>query len=341
MTHSSPVVCFGAGNLGRRVARAVHPVLFCDNKSSLWGTAVDCIPVDSPKAAVEHYPDATFVVSIWHPSRIDTMETRVNQLKLLGASNVIPFWSLFAEHPNLLPNLFWALPDFYAAHGDEIQQGRALLDSEGKVEFDRQMKLRLEHWSDQVIAAGAQYFPDDLVQLSHNEVFVDCGAYDGDTISEFRRASNDQFDRIIAFEPDPDNFSALRSAASGDSRITVHPYAVGARRETLHFEVGGTGARVSSDGACEVQAISLDEALDGLAPTYIKFDIEGSEPDALQGAWKTITTHRPKLAVCAYHLPDHLWKMPTMLNKLQPNSLLTLRAHCADGFDCVCYCIPR
>jgi len=192
-----------------------------------------------------------------------------------------------------------------------------------------------------MIAAGAQYFPDDLFRLNQNEVFVDCGAYDGDTITEFRRAINNQFDCIIAFEPDPGNFSALRSAVNGDSRIAVHPYAVGARREALYFEGGGTGARVSSAGQCEVQAISLDEALDGLAPSYIKFDIEGSEPDALDGARKTLIAHRPKLAVCAYHVPDHLWKIPTMLNELLPNSLLTLRAHCSDGFDCVCYCIPR
>lgn len=270
------------------------------------------------------------------------MARRINQLNSLGAVHVVPFWSLLAEYRDLLlPNLFWELPDYYAERSDEIERGRSLLDTEGKAEFTRQMKLRLGDWTDQVIAPGTQYFPDGLFQLSHNEVFVDCGAYDGDTITEFRRAINDQFDRIIAFEPDPDNFLALRSTVDGDPRITVKPFAVGARRETLHFEVGGTGARVSSVGTAEVQALSLDEALDGLAPSYIKFDIEGSEPDALQGARKTIAAHRPKLAVCAYHLPDHLWKIPTMLNELQPNSTLTLRAHCADGFDCVCYCIPR
>jgi FkbM family methyltransferase len=323
------------------VARAVHPVLFCDNNSLLWQTRVDGIPVASPKTAVERFPTATFVVAIWHPSQTDTMAGRISQLKSLGASSVIPFWSLFAANRDLLlPNLFWELPDYYAARGHQMERGRALLDSEGRAEFDRQMRLRRGDLFDQVIAAGAQYFPEGLFKLSQNEIFVDCGAYDGDTIAEFRRATSGQFERIIAFEPDPDNFTALRSAVNGDSRIEVHRYAVGARRETLRFAVGGTGARVSSTGACEVQAISLDEVLAGTAPTYIKFDIEGSEPDALAGAHKTVTTHRPKMAVCAYHAPDHLWSIPILLSELLPHSRLTLRAHCADGFDCVCYCIP-
>src|SRR5262245_38376369 len=123
MTNSLPIVCFGAGNLGRRVARAVHPVLFCDNNSSLWGTKIESIPVDSPQAAVELYPNATFVVAIWHPSRTDTMASRMNQLNSLGASNVTPFWSLFADYRELLPNLFWELPDYYNARSNEIEQG--------------------------------------------------------------------------------------------------------------------------------------------------------------------------------------------------------------------------
>lgn len=103
--NSSPIVCFGAGNLGRRVARAVHPVLFCDNNSSLRGTKVDSIPIDPPKAAVALHSDATFVVTMLHPSRDETMSDRMNQLKSLGASNAIPFWSLFAKYRDLLPNL--------------------------------------------------------------------------------------------------------------------------------------------------------------------------------------------------------------------------------------------
>jgi len=341
MDFSGLTVILGAGNLGRRVARVLSPKLFCDNNRSLWGSSVDGIPVESPSEAIRHYPDATFVVAIWHPSRVEGIANRIAQLRLLGAQHVVSFTALLSQYGSaLLPHFLWAAPEYYAEHGSDIAQARALLDLRGREEFDRQIKLRMGDHSGQVIDSDSQYFPTDLFRLSDSEVFIDCGAYDGDTITEFRQASGDRFDKIIAFEPDVENFASLTTAVGGHPRISVRPYATGARRETLRFSVSGTGSHVSPTGTCEIQAITLDEALEGTAPTYIKFDIEGSEPDALEGARETITRHRPKLAVCVYHAPDHLWSIPLRLHEWLPESRLTLRTYNADGLDCVCYCIP-
>ena len=343
MTFSDQFVTFGAGNLGRRVAMAVHPVLICDSNPSLWGTVVEGIPVESPKTAVQHYPDASFVVAIWNPSRTQGMKELIALLRSLGAQNVVPFSALLPDYGDLLlPHLLWERPDYYREHEEEIGRARALLDSAGKAEFERQLQLRLGNFSDQVIDRGVTYFPADLFQLTQNEVFVDCGAYDGDTIAAFRSVTGDHFDRIIAFEPDPKNFAQLKSEVNDDRRIMLRPYATSARHETLRFVAGdGVASRISTTGTCEVESITLDEALDGFAPTFIKFDIEGSEPDAIEGGRKTISRHRPKMAVCLYHAPNHLWSIPLRLNELLPNSRFSLRTYYADGFDCVCYCLPR
>jgi FkbM family methyltransferase len=343
MSLPAPIICFGAGNLGRRVAAVIRPTLMCDSNPSLWGRMVEGVSVESPKAAIERYPEATFVVTIWSPSRTEGMQEHINQLYRLGARNVVPFYVLLSDHKDvLLPHLFWERPDYYRQYEKEAGRARALLDSAGQQEFDRQMRLRMGDFSGQVIDSGITYFPSDLFQVSGNEVFVDCGAYDGDTIAEFRRVSHDQFSRIIAFEPDPQNLSALRSALNGDARISLQPYATTARRETLRFAAGGgVASKISSTGTCEVQTITLDEALEGLAPTYIKFDIEGSELEALEGGRDTIVRNRPKMAVCVYHAPDHLWSLPLRLSELLPDSRFTLRTYYADGFDCVCYCLPN
>jgi len=342
MSPSPQFVILGAGNLGRRLARAIRPEMFCDNNRALWGTTWEDIPIESPETAVRRFPKATLIVAIWHPSRTERMEDRISQLRSLGASTVIPFSMLLGDYGAfLLPNMLWERPRFYAQHEAEISCARTLMDQEGREEFDRQMKLRLGDVSDQVIDAGPQYFPSDVFRLSTNEVFIDCGAYDGDTINEFRRVTGDRFQELIAFEPDPHNFAALTSAVNGDARIKVHPFATGARPERVHFALSGTGSRVSSTGTCEVEVVTLDDALNGIAPTFVKMDIEGSEPDAIAGASQIITRHRPKMAVCVYHAPDHLWKIPLQLEKLLPDSRFTLRTYCGDGFDCVCYCIPR
>lgn len=343
MTVSPPIICFGAGNLGRRVARAVRPLLFCDNSASLWHRTVDDIPVESPRAAIERYPDATFVVTIWNPSRTETMTGRLDFLRSLGASKVVPFTALLGEYGDVLaPHMLWERPSYYSAHENDINRARSLFDDQGRREFDRQMRLRYGDFSAQVIDQGIQYFPEDLFHLSQTETFVDGGAYDGDTIAEFRNATLDRFDRIVAFEPDPANFNALRSRVHGDARITLLPYATGARSETLRFaDGGGVASHVSSNGNCEIEAVTLDEALEGFAPTYIKLDIEGSEADTLEGGRETIARHRPKMAVCLYHLPDHLWAIPLRLSELLPDSLFSMRTYAADGFECVCYCVPR
>lgn len=336
----SPTVIFGAGNLGRRVARAVKASLFCDNNSKLWGTSIAGIPVESPSAAARLYPEATFVVAIWNPSRTETMLDRIGQLKKFGARTVIPFTELFDDYGNdLLPHLLWAKRDYYGPHRDEIAAGRALLDRAGREEFDRQMQVRSGEFLGQVIDPGTQYFPPEI-HLGSSEVFVDCGAFDGDTVTQFRNATRNLFRRIIAFEPDPVNLESLHKAANGDGRVSIQPYAVGARRETIHFTIAGAGSHLSQDGDCEVQVAPLDETLRDETPTYIKFDIEGSELDALEGGQETICRHRPKLAVCVYHVPNHLWRIPIKLHELLPDSKLTLRTYNADGFDCVCYCIP-
>jgi len=60
MTVSAPIVSFGAGNLGRRIARAIHPASICDNNPSLWDSVMEGVSIASPEVAVKRYPEATF-----------------------------------------------------------------------------------------------------------------------------------------------------------------------------------------------------------------------------------------------------------------------------------------
>lgn len=139
MSLFGPLVLFGAGNLGRRVARTLHPDLFCDNNRALWGTTFEGIPIESPETAVQRYANATFVITIWHPSRTEGMTARMDQLKSLGASNVVPFCALLAEYGDvLLPHGFWERPSYYSKHRGDIQRAKALFDADGSAEFDRQ-----------------------------------------------------------------------------------------------------------------------------------------------------------------------------------------------------------
>jgi FkbM family methyltransferase len=80
--------------------------------------------------------------------------------------------------------------------------------------------------------------------MAPGDVFVDCGAYDGDTARQVI-SRNPQFSRIVAIEPDPDNFAKLRrwvGSLDGQlaERIATFNVAVGARKGQVTFRADGT-----------------------------------------------------------------------------------------------------
>jgi hypothetical protein len=86
----------------------------------------------------------------------------------------------------------------------------------------------------------------------------------------------------------------------------------------------------------------LDSALATVEPTYIKFDVEGFELEALMGAAQVLSRTRPILAVSSYHVQDHLWKVPLLLaSLLQERYNFFLCPHGAESWDLVCYAIPE
>jgi hypothetical protein len=123
----------------------------------------------------------------------------------------------------------------------------------------------------------------------------------------------------------------------------VLPWAAGAERGVARWSLPGTSsAGIATDGELEVQVAPLDELLErDIVPTYVKMDIEGAEPDALRGAHATVTAHRPTLAICVYHVQDHLWSLPLAVAALVEDYRFVLRRYLTDCWEVVLYAIPR
>ena len=194
------------------------------------------------------------------------------------------------------------------------------------------------------------YFPDDLFSLTNHEVFVDCGAYDGDTIHSFLELTGSDFDRIVAFEPDPANYDKLRQSITAlppriAGRIEIHQKATGARDGRVSFAALGTDGSAIGEGDFEVDCVALDSALADTAPSrikpsHIKMDIEGAELDAIEGARGVIARESPVLAICSYHRQSDLWRIPALIHSINPGYRLFLRPHLIEGWDAVCYAVP-
>ena len=350
------LVLFGAGNLGRKTLRGlrsagIEPLGFADNTEAIWGKTVDGLPVFSPKEAAERFGNsAAFIMTIWRGEGTDTMAERCQPLLDLGCAKVLNFGVVFWKFPQaFLPHYSFDLPHKILEHSDEVMRAFELwVDDASRKEFVAQIRWRLTLDFDGLPRPVKHeiYFPDDLVNVSDEEVFVDCGAFDGDTMASFLKRRGGSFGKFIAFEADPSNFGKLRQYVSTlpenlRKKIAIHSLAVGARREKVRFSATGTESAAVGQGSLLIDCAPLDEIVAEAKPTWIKMDIEGSEPDALEGARGIITSSLPVLAVCVYHQQDHVWRIPAFMHKLSSTYHLFLRPHLLESWDLVCYAVPR
>jgi FkbM family methyltransferase len=275
----------------------------------------------APDEAAHRYGDtAAFVVTVHNPgARYLGIE---RPLRAAGAQTIVPLPPLAWAYPgDLLPLFGVDLPHKVIEAADQVRAAFDLLaDDRSRREFVEQLRWRVDGDPARLSPADdlrGQYFPDDLFTLVDDQVFVDGGAYDGDTLAAFTERRGGRFDRYLAIEADPANEALLRERIAHlpewGSRVEVIPLAVGAARGRVRFTADGTSSSASAEGELEVEVAPVDEVVGAGPATFLKFDIEGAEPGALQGAAQTIARDRPVVAVSVYHVQDHLWTLPLLL----------------------------
>lgn len=348
-----PLVLFGAGQLGRMLARGLRGRGFeirgfADNAQGLWNTTVEGLPVQSPEDSVRLAPPGTcFVIAIWRASGGHRAQDTERQLRALGARHVAHAGHLM----RLLPERF--LPHFALdrppglEHGEAIQEAYALLaDEDSRTVFRGHLAWCRDLDFDALGAPWDEepYFPPSLFCPREGDGLVDAGAYDGDTLRRALTLWGPRLGRYHAFEPDPLNRAALEATAlasgHGD-RIVVHGCALGDAPGWCRFRSGeGLASSVSVDGDQDVWCDTLDRTVGEDRIAHLKMDIEGAEPEALRGAAGLIVRDRPFLALSAYHRQSHLWELPLLVHALEPGYQLRYRDHGTEGWDLVLYASP-
>lgn len=192
---------------------------------------------------------------------------------------------------------------------------------------------------------GESYFFTEEIMLSDKECLVDAGAFDGDTIRSFKKATDDQYETIYAFEMDKRNYNNLQRYCFGtgggykqdDSRINLYQMGVSDCKGTFCYNSNFETTQFAENGneICEVD--SLDCILRDKKVTFIKMDIEGSEMQALHGAEVLIKNQKPKLAICIYHSIEDFLNIPVYIKNLNPEYKILIRHHSICEAETVCY----
>jgi FkbM family methyltransferase len=271
-------------------------------------------------------------------------------LRSLGYGRVVGVPELYESFADELGERFWlARRGQYEEHSGRIQAAADVWSDAPSRELYRSLLRYRVDWSATEAPRpcnGLQYFPDDVPRTTSPMRLIDCGAFDGDTLRAIA-ALGVPVEDAFAFEPDPGNFARLVETSAEFARATgaqvaLWPCAVTDRTASRRFRSGvGEAGHIAADGDESVTSVALDDVLPVVLATDLKMDIEGAELDALRGAERLIRRARPRLAICVYHRPEHLWEIPLAVRDLGVPYEYFLRSHGHAGFDAVMYAVPR
>ena len=222
--------------------------------------------------------------------------------------------------------------NFYTNNFERVKNVVAMLaDEESKNVLLQLIKYRQRFQKEDFPNSNVenQYFINE-VKFSNNEIFIDCGAYNGDTIDKFIKHCPN-YACIVAFEPDKRNYYDLKKKYGHDKKVILHNAGCYDYDGEVQFKmIGNAMSKIlfEHDGitGANICVKSIDNLLLNKV-TFIKMDIEGAELNALKGAQKTILRDKPKLAVSIYHSHEEMLSIAEFIHALMPEYKLLIRHH--------------
>lgn len=182
-----------------------------------------------------------------------------------------------------------------------------------------------------------QYFDKELIPSIKDIVFVDGGAYIGDTIPSIIKNFPD-FKKIYCIEPNDLHISIAKKNFPFQENIEFINCGLGNKKQEANQV-----QKVQDNCEHDYQAENID-TIDNLIKEkidFIKLDIEGAEQDALHGARNTIERYQPILAICIYHKAEDWYKIPQIVLDINPEYDIYLRHYMEGIYETVMYFIPK
>jgi FkbM family methyltransferase len=173
----------------------------------------------------------------------------------------------------------------------------------------------------------------DIFRFCENEVFVDAGAYVGDTIAEFVSICDNNYKRVYAYDISSETIDCLRKNVETLKNVVIHWKGVSDKKGQL--SLSGVAAPfhgnrlVEERGIYNVEVVTIDEDI-AETITFLKVDVEGLDKEALMGARNHIVNDHPKIVVDAYHKLEDIVEIPLLIQRLNPDYRFYLRLPASD-----------
>lgn len=328
-------IIFGAGQLGHKVYSVLadqgeKAALFCDNNlcgkidkdSGLKIVSLNSLELDKKETFV--------LIAVFDPSAYAVVYRQLSvfgfeKTQMMNAKNMVERYPISYLKKNL----------------EQYKKVYSLLQDDRSKETYRNMikKAYLDSDISEIICDKRDAYFDEEMALGDDEVFVDCGGYDGDTAKCFIEKVKGRYKKLIILEPEADKERLIERNLKGFPYM-LHICGAWSSSGTLRFNARGDSASyITENGKMEIKVKALDDIVMEDRPTFIKMDIEGAEMEALKGSQKIIQAYRPKLAICIYHRPEDLFEIPLFIKELREDYRLLIRQYEDSRFETVCYAI--
>jgi FkbM family methyltransferase len=339
------VYIFGVGKLGQRIFDFLSNVGitingFIDNNSEKQKSKFNNLIVYSAdkisNQAIVYIASATYFNPI------------LNQLKTLGFTKLFSHSQagiLFLDSEKFPIEMYQEnlTEDLFINRENYLKVFDLLDDSESKNVFDKLIQYRLSLNHKFIIevhtSLSKEYYDKDVIELSENESFFDVGGFNGDSAENFIKYVKEQYKSVHIFEPDQALINQAKDRLNKYPNITFNSLGIYDKQTTLYFDItGGLDGIISDSGTLKIETTTIDDYKTEI-PTYIKFDVEGVEIEAINGSVNTINDSKPKMAIASYHYPKHLWEIPLLVMNLNPTYKVRLRHYTDSVFDSIFYFI--
>lgn len=339
------IIVFGTGNTAELYQKcfereALKPIFYLDNNAKKWHQIWHGVEIISPKeleldkSLQQHYVILICSANEQNYAEIEAQLAKMN-LPHMGIDQYV-----------------------FGLHMEEILQVLSLLQEEKSKKIFAEVALARMGNSriPQEVITGDQYFAyADYYPISEKEVFVDIGAYVGDSVEQYLWKNMGVFHKIWAFEPSGSNTRSFlyrkerlcREWGLAEDKIELVQAAIGKTNGLQEFaaqENGNTlGGILRTDdtqqNVSKVPVYCLDSFFSDIRGpiTSIKADIESYEYDMLLGAKKLIKEQAPKLAISMYHNATDFYQLPLLVHHLHSDYKLGIRHHAFTYAETVLY----
>lgn len=170
------------------------------------------------------------------------------------------------------------------------------------------------------------YFDLDLIPYFEDKVFVDVGAYTGDTTLDFIDTYR-KYKKIYCYEMTTESMATVKENLNKYGNIVYLTKAVSNNNRIGHFTnelIDDSTNKLVNNGNVEVEIVSLDNDITEKID-MIKMDIEGEEYNALLGCKNHIINDRPILLISVYHNNEDWWRLARLIDEFNKDYKFYLR----------------